>query len=803
MTWTNIKLIFLREVRDQLRDRRTLFMVAVLPLLLYPALGIGMVSQLTSMNEQGRIVVVLGGEDLPQPSLLKGDQFAELTGDEFDPDFGRASRVENLHVVTPESLTLLPEEDRADVQSFIDQAMRRMSDLQRLAELQDSLPAELPEKYTPQQTRDRHNEEILRNSLQPLFAGGKVQVLLMFPEDFNAKLTSIEERLAAGTLGADEQIRIPQPLVIFNGANDKSGLAFAKVAESLRAWERELLRRRLKRLNLPMSLPRPVKPIAADLAQADEIAANLWSKLFPALLVMMSITGAFYPAIDLGAGEKERGTMETLLISPATRTEIVIGKFLTVMLFSMTTALLNVASMGVTGLQMVSQVGKQSAQLGDMSLPSWPSLAAVVLIAIPLASLFSALSLAIAMFARSSKEGQYYLSPLLMVTLGLTLFCSNPTYELDPYKSVLPVIGPALLLKAMLLGTMPPGQLFGYTVTVLTASAMYSGCAIWWAAELFKREDVLFREAERFDLRLWFRHLLRDKEPMPSRSEAAFCFVMIAVLQYIFMMRMPALLAGDSSPTALPKMQFIFLMVTVGVPPLFMALMLTSDPLKTLRLRWPGWGMMLTSVVLPIALLPITLEFISSLDWFFPPMPPGMDRVMAGMTDDKVPMWLALTAFALAPAVCEELAFRGFILSGLMNSRHKWVPVVVSAVLFGMIHLIPKQIFNASLLGLVLGLMAVRSRSLWPGIVFHLIYNGLQVASSRAKPELYDNSVAQLFFVKDAAGEGMRFSMLLLFVSGLVSAVLIAGLIRHEGTAVPKLADEENCPDPVRGCPSV
>ena len=75
MNWRNIKLIFLREVRDQLRDRRTLFMVAVLPLLLYPILGIAMVNMTVTFSEQTRTVVMLGADDLPDPPLLDGDRF--------------------------------------------------------------------------------------------------------------------------------------------------------------------------------------------------------------------------------------------------------------------------------------------------------------------------------------------------------------------------------------------------------------------------------------------------------------------------------------------------------------------------------------------------------------------------------------------------------------------------------------------------------------------------------------------------------------------------------------------------------
>ena len=72
MTWRNVFLIFRREVLDQLRDRRTLFMVAVLPLLLYPVMGIGMVQMTVLFSEQPRTVVILGADDLPSMPLVEG-----------------------------------------------------------------------------------------------------------------------------------------------------------------------------------------------------------------------------------------------------------------------------------------------------------------------------------------------------------------------------------------------------------------------------------------------------------------------------------------------------------------------------------------------------------------------------------------------------------------------------------------------------------------------------------------------------------------------------------------------------------
>src|SRR5262245_63234888 len=77
LNWRNVSLIFQLEVRDQLRDRRTLFMIAVLPLLLYPAMGLGIYQLAFVFRQQPRTVVVLGAENLPvEPPLIEGNRFA-------------------------------------------------------------------------------------------------------------------------------------------------------------------------------------------------------------------------------------------------------------------------------------------------------------------------------------------------------------------------------------------------------------------------------------------------------------------------------------------------------------------------------------------------------------------------------------------------------------------------------------------------------------------------------------------------------------------------------------------------------
>src|SRR5262245_42879803 len=160
---------------------------------------------------------------------------------------------------------------------------------------------------------------------------------------------------------------------------------------------------------------------------------------------MWSLAGALYPAVDLCAGEKERGTMETLLISPASREEIVWGKFLTIWVFSTGTALLNLVSLAVTTA--VFKTAFTGSGLNPLAL-----LWAVVLV-LPLSAFFSALCLALGAYARSTKEGQYYLMPLFLGTLPLVGLTLAPGIELNPFYCMLPVTGVALLMHR--LGTGP------------------------------------------------------------------------------------------------------------------------------------------------------------------------------------------------------------------------------------------------------------------------------------------------------------------------------------------------------------
>ncbi len=710
MRWSNISVIVRREVRDQIRDRRTLFMVFILPVLLYPMLALGSLKLSAEFEQKPRKLVILGRENLPESPRLLNEK-----GDGFEPSlFDSPADAERLLVSTETAAGpwLDPTQQKA--------AIRR----------------------------------------------GEVDALLIVPADLRQTLDKLSEREG-----------IP---IIFESTDERSQITYLRVREVLARWREEIVLSRVKERQLPKTFTEPIQVKGEDVASKEEQGVNVWARLFPFLLVMMSLTGAFYPAIDLCAGEKERGTMETLLISPASRGEIVIGKFLTVVLASMTTALLNILSMGLTGVQIAKQLGAVNNGAGHavetvIAPPSLLSVFWMMLLLVPLSVFFAALCVALAVLAKSMKEGQYYMTPLYLVCIPLIFLTLMPGIELNYFYSCLPVTGVSLLLRALMLGDYEVAWRF--FLPVLVPTVLYGAIALRWAVDQFHREDVLFREAERFNLRFWVRHLLRDKEPTPNGGEALFCFALMISLAW-FLMQYMALsgLATSLKATAAGQIAFILM------PPVAMAVLFTSSPRRTLRLRWPHWSYLALALGLVLTLNPLVMELGDFVSRLFP-LTAHLKEAIARLMGEAPSVGVAVILFALIPAVCEEFAFRGFILSGLERGHRERSAILISSVLFAFMHVLmslSQQFFNAALLGLVLGLLAVRSRSILPGMLFHFVNNSLAVVQGYWTANPVGARIAHWLYRNPEKG---LYHGWLVLLSILLSTGLLALLLRRSNAS--------------------
>ncbi|HTU90998.1 MAG TPA: type II CAAX endopeptidase family protein, partial [Gemmataceae bacterium] len=311
--------------------------------------------------------------------------------------------------------------------------------------------------------------------------------------------------------------------------------------------------------------------------------------------------------------------------------------------------------------------------------------------------------------------GQYYLMPLFLITLPLILLTLAPGVELNHFYSMIPVTGVALLLQKLMAVKPPDGNLWRFFVPVLAPMLVYSWLALRWAIEQFQREEVLFREAERLDLKLWLRRLFRDKEALPSAGQALFCFALIFGLHWL------SLSAGGR--VSLVSYNAVRYLAFVAAPPLFMALLLTTRPLQGLSLRCPPWwawpaGTALAALLLP----PFSALTLLLLDQF----PHIKQAAASGLTNAvALPQAAGLFVFVVLPAVCEELAFRGFILSGLTRRFRPWTAILLSSFLYALYQMNVLQALPHFLLGIVLALLVLRSGSLGGAIVFRLVWEFL------------------------------------------------------------------------------
>jgi len=520
----------------------------------------------------------------------------------------------------------------------------------------------------------------------------------------------------------DPEARQPRPEIFFNAAKDQSRIAYERVAAALTRWRTNLIQSSLEKYEVPKQASSPFEIAAMDVAEPKFRRAALWSKVLPFVVLVWALTGAFYPAVDLCAGEKERGTLETLLCSPVHRSDIVWGKLLTVMVFSVMTAVLNLLCMVFTASFILSRFDALAAATGTTSLgpPPITSLGWLLVALIPLSALFSALALSLAAMARSSKEGQYYLMPLLMVTMPLMILPMLPSSELNFGTSIIPVSGVVLLLRQLM-----EGEIRQALIYVLPVALVTGGCCLFafrWAVDQFNNESVLFRESERFDLIQFFKHILRERSETPGVGMAVLCGLLILLVRFFAGMVVPM----PDSWHSFALVTTITLVAFVAVPAAVMSVAFTTSPRRALLLNGTPLTALGAAVLLAACLHPFAIWMSTIITEIYPVNTEALAPLQGLLAG--APLYQLLFVLALLPAVCEELAFRGFILSGLRHLGTKWRAILISSLFFGLTHGMLQQSVMAGLFGMVIGYLAIQTGSLFPCIAFHAVHNGLMIS---------------------------------------------------------------------------
>jgi membrane protease YdiL (CAAX protease family)/ABC-type Na+ efflux pump permease subunit len=446
---------------------------------------------------------------------------------------------------------------------------------------------------------------------------------------------------------------------------------------------------------------------ATDVVPPAARTLRLAASAVPALLMFLVASGGIYTALDVVTGEKERSTIETLLSTAADRRQIAVAKFLVVLLLVLTAAVVSLTSLFVT-----AHLPMGAALVGAGAIPGRAFAVALVLF-LPLAATLAAMLTAAAARVPDFKSGQVYALPALVVPGALAAIATLPDARLTPVVALVPITNLSVALKEVLLGTARPLPL----LLCLAASTVYAGVALTATTTWLGREDVLLG-----DRGGRHRRLRGDYVP-----DAVGVFTLgMALLWFV---ATPAQVADFAWGMALTQFG-LFAPLALGAP-----FLLGLDIRDTLALRLPratdvAWGITAGLLCPPIGMI------VAELQKVVVPASPEVIKLMNTMVPADLPLPVLFGLVAFAPAICEELLFRGALQGLTGRSLRPAVAVALTALAFGLFHTSLFRILPTAALGLLFGTARVRSNSLLVPMLMHAMNNGLYVATSAAGLEL-------------------------------------------------------------------
>lgn len=487
------------------------------------------------------------------------------------------------------------------------------------------------------------------------------------------------------------------------------------------------------------------RKLIGEAVEQEPSSAFPLASLVPLILVLMTITGAVYPAIDLTAGERERGTLETLMAAPLPRVGILVAKFIAVLTVAIFTALLNLIGMFVT-----IWVFQLDQQFGG-GIFDFRVMVQIFLLLILFGAFFSALLLAVTSFAKSFKEAQVYLIPIIILSLGPGLMAMAPGISLDGINAVVPMVNILLLARDVINNEVILVPSFVAVISTL----VYTYLAICLAARIFGSDSILYSGDG--SLVEMFQRPTRTNLVVPLAA-TLFCLVMLFPLNFLsigFLGRLPAETTAELS--------FRYVMMGVFTCLAFMILpALVARHQKTgfaggFGLRRPRVVFLLAAVLLGISLWPLVMTMTEG--WhaaygllFGSEKQEQWHAKLIETTSEQVarirmvPPLVILFAFSVIPAVCEEWFFRGMLLRSLLKWNSVWKSILISALVFGSFHVLSNSVIAldrllpSTLIGVMLGYLAFKSNSIWPGVILHSLNNGIVVFLAYYQPTLSDYS---------------------------------------------------------------
>lgn len=492
----------------------------------------------------------------------------------------------------------------------------------------------------------------------------------------------------------------------YDGTNDVALQAKKRVDRALDAFEKER-RSALAAARIGRDPARGLEVTTVDVARPSDAAGSTLGRILPLLAVIVVLSGGSYAALSVFAGEREAGTLETLLVQPAHAAALVGAKFAAVLITGLLTLLLNGASI-LFCLQrgLGSLPGATSSALLGVELGAERLFIGVVVF-LPAAVLLCALLCLVCGRARTFRQGQYTILPLLLVCLVPAALASQDV-DLDPLLAAVPLAGPSLALRDALRGNLS----LPLAIWMFVAGSLWAGAALVEVARSLGTERLVQSEESEEEVAL---------RSVQSRYALRWAWVAVFLVYVV-----GGVLQAWSLPWGIFLTLWALLPLLAVLSARGTARRAKESLASALNLARPSFAHCAGALLLAPAIA-LLARLVFEWQRTVLPLPSRIEQgeLLQGL--ESVPFGVRVFLLAISPAVCEELFFRGALLSGLRRDLSVASCLAWEAVTFGAAHSSIYRFVPTALLGMILTAIVLRGRSLVPAMLLHAAYNTLLV----------------------------------------------------------------------------
>jgi sodium transport system permease protein len=641
-----IREVFRKELRETMRDRRSLAVTFGIPLLLYPMLMLtvaGLASSTQRRMEQQTVRVAVANPE-----------------------------------AAPHLITLLRQPDRG---------------------IQLLTPA------TP----------------RAALAANQVDAVLMLPADAEARALAAQEL----------QIKL-----LLDRSRSTSETAQRKLDRLLDDYEQWVIQARLEARGVPATMLRPLRTVTEDVAPPDRRLGRVLSMMLPMMLLFAGMMGAFFPAVNATTAERELGTLETLLVTPATKMELLVAKSGLVLLSGLMTAALNMVSMTLVLWRTFSMAGPTTEALSLDPM----ALGLAYLAAVPAVIFCASASLVVGLFARNYREANAYGTPIFFLPMApMLLSLTEP--KTTPGLLITPIINTSIVIRDVLTGHATAGAF----ALAFGSSCLYAGLLLSVAARLFKTEDLVNPAWEPLSMK-GLRGAARTRKPrLPAVDEALTLFAVSMLLLFYVSPSWQkhgflAMLAGNE-------------LLLIAAPALLFAWLGRYRWVETFAWRKPTAAQLVAAVLIGVGVLP-WIWALMNLPWFKSAADSEMSKammklVLPALRDQPI---LTVLAVGLLAGICEELLYRGPLQTALLRRLPVGFALALGALLFALAHMDVSGMLFRTILGFILGWMVWRGGSLFPAMLMHMTVDSTQMALLAWRLPHGDLAAQEIWLQKTLAG---------------------------------------------------